>query len=146
MSLAATLESDGYVGASIEFLLTGHPQICGTLDGQPVRLLLDTGAGSTVVDLDYAKSRGLKLQASDLKGGGAGAAVISVSELPQSQLSVGSVWLKDLRILALDFANIRGALAAKGVAAPEVILGADVLRPRSAVIDYGAKMLWLKSS
>lgn len=39
----------------------GHFQISGELAGEKVDLLVDTGAGSTVVDVGYCRTRGLPL-------------------------------------------------------------------------------------
>jgi hypothetical protein len=51
MSLLAFLQSGGYRQIPLTRNAVGHFETAGTLAGRPVRVLIDTGAGSTVVSL-----------------------------------------------------------------------------------------------
>ena len=45
----------------------------------------------------------------------------------------------------MDLTHVNQALALKGEAAVDVILGADVFEAQAAVIDYGSASLYLKT-
>lgn len=122
----------------------GHFHLDGKLNDIPLEVLLDTGAGSTIIDKQVADELGLTLTPLAAKGGGAGAASLQIWSVAEARFELGGVTLDDAQILAMDFANMRAALAAKGISPPKMILGADILRSRAAVIDYGANTLSLK--
>ncbi len=47
-------------------------------------------------------------------------------------------------LLALDLAHVNAALAQKGVAPVDVVLGVDVFDAHAAIIDYGSASLFLR--
>src|SRR5262249_21774844 len=50
----------------------GHLQLIGNLGGRRLEVLLDTGAASTLVDLDYCQAEGIATHDTGRFGGGAG--------------------------------------------------------------------------
>jgi hypothetical protein len=46
----------------------------------------------------------------------------------------------------MDLSHVNSALALKGAAAVDVILGVDVFEKQAAVIDYGSSSLFLKDA
>lgn len=59
-SLAAFLDAAGYRQIQLERTGVGHFEAAGTLNHRPVRVLIDTGAASTVVSLALARELGLE--------------------------------------------------------------------------------------
>jgi len=110
-----------------------------------VAVLIDTGAASTVVSLALAREHRLALNKLDMKGGGAGGADLEVYHLVDGTLSLGDVQPQPRALLAMDLAHVNHALALKGEAPVDVILGADVFEAQAAVIDYGSSSLFLKT-
>jgi hypothetical protein len=117
MSLPAFLEADGYRRVSLKRNAVGHFEAAGTLAGHSVRVLVDTGAASTVVSLSLAQQMGWKL-----------------TPLGRNAL------------VAMDLSHVNAALALKGTTPVDVILGVDVFDRQSAVIDYGSSSLFLKEA
>lgn len=143
-SPAATIR-EGFVAVPLQTSGVGHFHFQASLNGVPIEVLLDTGAASTVIDKAVADEMKLNLTPLGARGGGAGAGALAIWSVADASLEVGAVHLQGTQILAMDFLNIRAALAAKGVSAPKMILGADVLRSRAAVIDYGNNTLFLQA-
>jgi predicted aspartyl protease len=116
-----------------------------SLNGEPVDLLLDTGAVWSCLDSDLAKSIGLKLQPTPRQITGAGAtgkrgfAVAKVNSV-----ELGGTKMPGQNFAVLDLGD--WGLAAPGAALAEVggILGGPELAAFSAIIDCRGLKLWLK--
>ena len=61
MSLVEFLEQNGYTRVPLSKSGIGHFHTDGMLDGRPLSVLVDTGAGNTVFSLDIAREMGLAL-------------------------------------------------------------------------------------
>ncbi len=142
-SLAGWLAAHAYLRIPLEATGVGHFQAPGEISGHPVTILVDTGASSTVIDLEWARQRGFALEATGNHGGGAGTGALAIHRVPGAALSIAGVAITTPEPLALDLGNVAKALAAKGVKAPHAVLGADVMRSRRAIIDYGTATLYL---
>ena len=92
----------------------------GRLNGAPVRVLLDSGASRSVVDLRLARRLGLKLSdpvtVSDTGGRG-----VPAAELHDLHLALEGLTLSGLQAVALDLKEV-----AEAGRDPPVILGRDV--------------------
>ena len=146
MSLPAFLESKGYRRVPLTRNGVGHFETGGTLSGRAVRVLIDTGAASTVVSFALARELGLKLTPLGRKGGGAGAAQIEVFQVEDSTLRLDHALPRPQALYAMDFSHVNAALALKGATPVEVVLGVDVFEKQAAVIDYGSNSLFLKDA
>jgi hypothetical protein len=69
MSLPEFLESGGYRRVQLTRNGVGHFEAAGTLAGRSVRVLIDTGAASTVVSLALAQELGLRYTSLGRMGG-----------------------------------------------------------------------------
>ena len=146
MSLQSFLEADGYRRVPLTRNGVGHFETGGTLAGSPVRVLIDTGAGSTVVSLELAQKLGLKLNLLDRKGRGAGSGELDIYQLEENGLLLDHATPRPEALYAMDLGHVNVALAMKGAAPVEVILGVDVFDKQAAVIDYGSSSLFLKDA
>jgi Aspartyl protease len=89
------------------------------LPARPVRVLIDTGAASTVVSFALAQELGLKLTPLGRKGGGAGAAQIEIFQLEDASLSLDHAHPRPKALYAMDLSHVNAALAVKGAAPVE---------------------------
>lgn len=142
-SLIKARDSEGFRPVPLTVTSVGHLYAAGTLNDDPVEILLDSGAGATVADRDWVLRKGLVTRPLGEKGAGAGATDIDVAEIEGAQLWIADVALDGIKVLVIDFAHISEGLKRKGVAPPQVVLGANVLHGWRAVIDYGTTTLWL---
>ncbi len=144
MTLPMFLEAAGYRRIALSRNGVGHFEASGTLAGCAVRVLIDTGAASTVVSFSLAQELGLKLTAMGRVGGGAGAAQLEVFELHDAELKIGDVRPRTRALYAMDMTHVNAALALKGTTPVDAIFGVDVFENQAAVIDYGSSSLFLK--
>jgi len=122
----------------------GHFQTVGHLAGRSVSVLVDTGAGATVVSLTVARELGLELEKMSTTGGGAGGVSLEVHRVSGATLKLGEMTPRVRQLMAMDFEHINHGLACKGCDPVDAILGVDRFETHSAVIDYGSSSLFLK--
>jgi Aspartyl protease len=146
MSLTAFLETAGYRRIPLSRNGVGHFEAQGTLAGHAVRVLVDTGAGSTVVSLSLARKLGLHPTSLGKMGGGAGGTHLEIFKLNGVELQLGGMSPKPEALYAMDLSHVNAALALKGATPVEAIVGVDVFDRHSAVIDYGTSSLFLKDA
>lgn len=121
----------------------GHFHAQGRLNGQPVEIIIDTGAAGTVVDRQWAEARNLTLVPMNETGGGVGGGAMALARVDGAQLELEGVPLSDAQIVAIDLSSVTQQLKARGVTPPQVIVGGDILKRWRAVIDYATSTMWL---
>lgn len=146
MSLAVFLGSAGFRRVPLSRTGVGHFEAAGTLNDQPVRVLIDTGAASTVASLSRVNELGLQCKPVARCGAGAGSANLQVFEVDGAELHLGGIVPRVAALLAMDLTHVNAALAQKGVPPVDVILGVDVFDAHAAIIDYGSESLFLRET
>jgi hypothetical protein len=122
---------------------SGHIAVVARLSGKPAKLIVDTGAGGTCIDVGALEQYKLKLSAKSRKGGGVGSVAMKMTTVDSHDLSIGQVDLHEFKLLALDLSHVIAGLAKAKVEGIVGVLGADVLHRRQAVIDYARSVILL---
>ncbi len=117
----------------------GHLLLAGQLDGRPLDIVLDTGAGKTFVELNHCRSEGIAVSDTGQPGHGG-----NVYTLGDVRLTLEGLPLRTDGIFALDLSSTNQRLAMRGVDPIRAVIGQDVLRYHQAVIDYATLALFLK--
>jgi hypothetical protein len=144
MSLTDVLQNDGYRRVPLTRTAVGHFDTPGTLNGRAIRVLIDTGAASTVVSLSLSRELGLEIVPLGRAGGGAGGANLEIFELRDAVLLLGPVQPRPRALYAMDLTHVNQALVQKGASVVDAILGVDVFEAQGAVIDYASASLFLR--
>ena len=121
-----------------------HITVVALLSGRPARLIVDTGAGGTIVDTGALAQFGLKLSSTSRKGVGVGSSSMRTSRIAKYRLVLGDLDVSDTRLLALDLSHVNAGLTKAKVAPVHGVLGADVLWRHRALIDYSRGLLFLE--
>ncbi len=111
------------------------------LDGSDVSMILDTGAGSTVLSNDVVERLGLEKAGTSCAGLGAGGEV-QMDTVRVTTFAVGPVRLNDLTPVATDLAAISDRIEEQ----IDGVIGFDFLRHTRLSIDYAAQQLVLEQS
>jgi predicted aspartyl protease len=139
LTIRQCLELRGY--ESFPFRLENNSIfIDGKINGKPARLMIDTGAGTSLLHAPYAASIGLTVGPMTEKiYGVSGEAPAGWTPVPAIQL--GEAVFKDRRILATDLLKDKpeGAKSRE-----DAILGADFLSKLDAVISYPERRIFLR--
>ena len=147
MLLSAFLESQGYKRISLTRNGLGHLETTGILAGHAVRVLIDTGAGATIVALPIAQDLGLELISEGHTGGGAGGTNLETFKVKNNvSLTLDNAVPRPKALIAMDLSHVNAALGLKGASAVDVILGVDVFERQAAVIDYGTSSRFLRDA
>ena len=78
--IAALLARNGFRRFVMSRSRVGHLKLAGHLDGQPIDIVLDTGASKTFVELGYCRSEGIAVRDTGQPGtpaAGAGSSTVS---------------------------------------------------------------------
>lgn len=144
MNLPGYLKSLGYIEVPFTITRVNHIVIQAKANGQNVTLIVDTGASRTCIAESCAERLGLK-------SGRVEEVAVSFA-LPKKtkalskleSLDIGSLHLTDFETWIVDFSYINLIVQMKGEEFCDGVLGADILKSKSAVIDYKCCKLYLK--
>ncbi|MES2308186.1 MAG: retropepsin-like aspartic protease [Verrucomicrobiota bacterium] len=145
MALASFLSGKNFKSIQLEKYPTGHQYAMVKLNGVDARFILDTGAGATIVDTKLKDRFQLKTINSSLMGVGAGGGNLSVQATTGNTLEIGDAYEnKNQPIMLMSLEHINGALRAMHLQEADGVLGVDVLKNGSALIDFKNMLLYLK--
>jgi len=138
-AIAELLSRHGFRRFMMSRTGVGHLKLVGHLDGRPIDIVLDTGAGKTFVELNYCRSEGIAVTDTGQPGHGG-----NVHTLGDVRLTLEGLPLKTDGIFALDMSSTNQRLVMRGVEPIRAVIGQDVLRYHQAVIDYATLALFLR--
>jgi predicted aspartyl protease len=139
LTIRQCLDLRGY--ESFEFRFENNSIfIDGKINGHPARVLIDTGAGTSLLHAPYATEAGLEVgPLTETILGVAGEAKAGWTDVPSIQL--GEAVFKDRRILATDLLKDKP----EGTRSREdIILGAEFMNKLDAVISYPERRIFLR--
>ncbi len=130
------LESEGF-----------HALVRGTVQGHPVRIVLDTGASRSCMDAAFAKSILPDLNSEQHDGVTAGIGgddfEVRVAHIPNFRLGRFKLNLYENMAL-IDLGHINQAYQALHKEPIQIILGNDFFVQHKAVLDYKTKFLFFE--
>jgi hypothetical protein len=122
---------------------TGHHLVSATINGKAGVFVLDTGANLSVIDSDHAGHFGLGA-AKGRPGGATGLGGANAArQVSIESLSLGTVPVRQRRMVLTDLGAIGDALAPLAGGAVHGLIGQDVLKEHRAVIDVERPLLYL---
>ena len=116
-----------------------------TIRGEPVLMLVDTGAQSTVLDIGVARRLGLTLKPGASYAVGIGAGRVAGREAEATTFTLAGF---DTTIAARvqDFTGLTWNGLARSSRPVVGLLGFDVLRSYGAIVDVSRGEMWLRRS
>ena len=112
-------------------LFNGRLFVEATLNGEPVRALLDSGAEMTVLDDDYAAARGLAAEGS-ATGRGSGAETFEARFVRGATIAAAGVTLADRTVAVFDLDEVARRLVGRDL---DMVLGRDLFDAARLRID-----------
>jgi clan AA aspartic protease (TIGR02281 family) len=132
-----------FVAAQMEKNAVGHAELDGRVNGEVLRLIVDTGASRTVIDKSAAQRLGLALADSQAVAGGVGTADHAIQFAEIDTFEIAGIALGARRVPILDLEHVSRSLIAHGGRAIDGAIGADILTELHAVIDARSHLLYL---
>lgn len=143
-NLKEQLTQDGYVPIKIKKMPSGHLHLFGQLNGVDGNFVLDTGAGTTVIEKKNKEKFGMQTKATENKATGAGGTDMQMQTSTQNAFNVGTLKLSNLKLMLLNLDHINNAFERMGLEKVDGVIGADILTNNKAIIDYTNLILYLK--
>ncbi|WP_052273339.1 retropepsin-like aspartic protease [Flavihumibacter solisilvae] len=146
--LAMFLSNKGYDVIPFIVNAAGLLLVDVKVNGNHGLFILDTGAGTTVIEQNHVERLSLVLQHdnAEFSGAGAGGGGLQVIPSTGNTVEIGNHLLTDFTLTVMSFEHVNDALSQAG--ANEVIcgvIGVDILKPGKAIIDYSTMTLFLWS-
>jgi hypothetical protein len=142
LALAETLAAKGYVAVPLEKMRTGYLGVRIRIGDKTLFMLLDTGAPNSHGDPERTKALGLEWRYLDENEFGPGWGKVGYCYLTAPK--IGSVDIGRMQMRSKDETQLNAILREYGDAPVDGLLGADVLEPHAAVIDYATRTLFLR--
>lgn len=145
ITLKSFLEKQGFQKTALSVNKAGHFELKLKLNGKYARFILDTGASHTVVDAAAAEK--YSVTAGSRKGkkaGGLGTTGLETKVSKDNTIEISKVKLNGQKLVLLDLTHVNLSLENNGSENVIGIIGADILKKKSAVIDYKGRALFLK--
>lgn len=143
MDLRILLEAKGFERFPLKKLNSTHYLIHSKINDVDARLILDTGASTTCIDIHKAEHFNIKHEESEMKAAGAGRVGMNTSVSANNKISFKRWSRIRQQVILFDLSHVNIALETVGETPVDGILGADFLKKNRAIIDYGKNALYL---
>lgn len=144
MELSEFLENKNYHKVDLEKNQIGHYQFQISLNGIEGNFILDTGASSSCVGIEFAEKYNLSPESSDYKAAGAGAIDMETYQAKVESMHINGISIEIENIILFDLTQINEALSQHDACKIDGIIGAEILEQLSAIISYAEKTVYLK--
>jgi predicted aspartyl protease len=144
MNLPDYLKSLGYIEVPLTLTRVNHIVVHAKANGEDVLLIVDTGASRTCFAESCAERLGLTSGRVENIAVSFAVPKKTKASSKLESLDIGSLHLTDFETWLVDFSYINMLVEMKGEEFCDGVLGADILRRTSAVIDYKGRKLYLK--
>lgn len=141
--LRSFLEKKGFYRIPLKKLATGHYKLSAKINGVSGDFILDTGASTSCVGIINVTHFSLIPEESNITAAGAGAINMETSLARNNALSIGSFQLKNIDFVLFDLSHVNKALFQVKEKEVHGIIGADFLKQRRGVIDYGRNCFYV---
>ena len=117
----------------------------GTLNGRRARLMVDTGAFSTLLHQPFVRRMKIPMRESPFRSAGVNLKQRGVQFATISRFSVGDVHMRGKQVGVIDLQGLvrTGLLEASPPVAG--LLGSEILRHHNGIIDFGTRTLYMKN-
>lgn len=143
-SLREFLLAKGYTRIKLTTTLTNHLELKASVNGIKGSFILDTGASSSCIGLEYADYFKLTSEDSEVLAAGAGATDMITRLSKDNSIKISTWKREEIDIVLFDLTHVNTALENHKANAVHGILGADILNLGKGVIDYQYSCLYLK--
>ncbi len=147
VSINEFLEANGYTGVQLRPTPLGHLELDATVDGNPARMIVDTGAGVTVIDKASAQRWAVAGEScGDTAVAGCVGDIGGIDNATVGTLELAGLKLTDVDVKLMDLSQINAGLEKGKAQRIDGIIGSDLMISREAIIEYATHRLHLRNS
>ncbi|MEM1258192.1 MAG: retropepsin-like aspartic protease [Bacteroidota bacterium] len=144
-TLKSFLTAKDYIRVKLKLTLTNHFELKAIVNGIEGQFILDTGASNTCIGMDKIDFFQLTFETSEVKAAGAGATEMETLISKNNTVELGEWKRRRQNIVLFDLVHVNQALVNHDANPVDGIIGADLLKKAGAIIDYGKKILYLRT-
>lgn len=123
---------------------TGHFKVNAKINGAKGSFIVDTGASHTVIDEMSSEKFKLKFSGASKTAGGLGTSGLQTKRSTGNKIEINDFAISRVPLTALSLQHVNDALEKHGSPKIDGVIGADILKKHSAIIDYKGKAIYLK--
>jgi len=142
-NLSDFLKNKSYFKIKLHTIRSNHFTLISKINKVKGVFILDTGASSSFLDLKLKDKYKLKLETSKIETRGAGPNKLMTLVSKNNSINIGGWACKRFPLALIDFSNINDVFESIEASPVNGIIGADILKKGSAIIDYEKKYLYL---
>ena len=144
-SISELLEDRGYVSVELRPTPVGHLELDATVNGNAARMLVDTGAGVTVIDRARAQHWAVAGEKSgETAVAGCTGDIGGVENATVAALELAGLEITGVDVKIMDLSRINDGLEKHRAPRIDGIVGSDLMVGREAVIEYATNRLYLR--
>ena len=117
----------------------------GTFNGRPAKLMVDTGAFTTLLHQRFVRRMKIPLRDSEFSSTGVNLKRRDVQLATISRFSVGSVNMRSKEVGVIDLEGLVRTGLLNGSRPVAGLLGSEILQRHNGIIDFGTRTLYLKN-
>jgi len=138
------LEGEGFYRIRLKKIASGHYKLSAKINGILGEFILDTGASTSCVGFANTDYFILRSEDSEVTAAGAGAINMETKVARKNTFSIGKWSIEKMDFILFDLSHVNEALLQAKESEIHGIIGADFLKRRRGVIDYGRNCLYIK--
>ena len=137
------LELEGFYRIPLKKINSGHYKLSAKINGISGEFILDTGASTSCIGFVNADHFLLKSEDSEVTAAGAGAINMETKVARNNSLTIGRLKMDKMDFVLFDLSHVNEALIQAEESIIHGIIGADFLKLKRGVIDYGRNCLYI---
>lgn len=146
-SISEFLKDKGYTRVDLRPTPVGHLELDAIVDGFHARMLVDTGAGVTVIDRASAERWAVSGEScGETAVAGCVGDIGGVDDATIQKLELAGLELTDVDVKIMDLSQINAGLEKAKAKRIDGIIGSDLMVSREAVIEYANHRMHLRNS
>ena len=138
-------EYRGLRGVPIRVSDTYNLYVDAAINGEPARLMVDTGAFATLLHRGFVRRLHVPLHETEFSSSAVNLKQRGVQVARIRRLSVGSVDIMGKDVGVVDLEGLIHSDLLRGSQPVAGLLGAEILRTHHGIIDFGTRTLYLKN-
>lgn len=142
ISLESYLSKNDYVKLELKKMPSGHLHIFGKLNNANGNFILDTGAGTTVIEEKNKDKFHMQTKESEKYATGAGGTGIKMQISDENTVKIGRFKLTNQNLMLMNLDHVNNAFQDMGLEKVHGIIGTNILTDRKSIIDYSNLILY----
>lgn len=135
----------GFRSVPIRVSETYNLYVDAAINGEPARLMVDTGAFATLLHRGFVRRLHVPIHQTAFSSSGVNLKQRGVAIARIRRLSVGSVDILGKDVAVVDLEGLIHSDLLRGSQPVAGLLGAEILRSHHGIIDFGTRTLYLKN-